>query len=110
MAKPGREQIFVSEPIKPIVATANARAMAAGGPGLPKEFVWRGEKLGIASVLRTWRETGQCSHGSSEAYVRKHWHEVKTNSGKEAKIYFLRQARGRKKVERWWLYTIGDAQ
>ena len=67
---------FVSEAIKPVVETADTNAMAAGGPGLPQEFVWRDQPLRIAAVLRTWRETGPCKHGSSESYVRKHWFEV----------------------------------
>ena len=85
----------MSEPIEPVAATAD-----------PEEFVWRGETLGIAAVLRTWRETGPCKHGSSEAYARKHWFEVLTTSNRIAKIYFERQARGRKLTKRWWLFSI----
>ncbi len=99
---------FVSESIKPVVATADVKAMATGGPALPREFVWRGEPLSIASVVRTWRETGPCRHGSAEAYVRKHWFEVETTTGRRAKIYFERQARGRKLTRRWWLFGIEE--
>jgi len=104
------EQRFVSEPIKPGAATADPNAMAVGGPGLPQEFTWRGETLGIAAVLRTWRETGPCKHGSSESYVRKHWFEVMTASNQRAKIYFERQPRGRNRTERWWLFSIEDTK
>jgi phosphoribosylglycinamide formyltransferase-1 len=97
---------FVSEAIKPVVETADSNAMAAGGPGLPREFIWRGEAVRIAAVLRTWRETGSCRHGSSESYVRKHWFEVRTASGRKAQIYFERQPRSHGKAKRWWLYTI----
>ena len=100
------DQRFVSEPLKPVVATAAGGAMAAGGPGLPTEFIWRGETLEIAEVLRTWRETGPCRHGSSESYVRKHGFEVRTVCGRKARIYFERQPRGRKRGERWWLFSI----
>lgn len=100
------EQKFVSEPIKPVVATAATNAMASGGPGLPREFTWRGETLGIAAVLRVWKETGPCKHGSPETYVRKHWFEVETTSNHRARIYFERQPRGRKLTKRWWLYSI----
>lgn len=62
--------------------------MAAGEPGLPREFVWRGRTVRITAVLRTWRETGPCRHGSPERYVRKHWYEVATDSGGMMKIYF----------------------
>lgn len=104
--KPENEQKFVSEAIEPVVATADTGAMAAGGPGLPREFVWRGRTLGIAAVLGTRRETGRCRHGSSEAYVRKHWFDVRTACGRRASIYFERQPRGRKRTERWWLHSI----
>jgi hypothetical protein len=101
-------QKFVSEPIKPVVATADTNAMAMGGPGLPREFIWREDKLCIAAVIHTWSETGPCRHGSSEAYVRRHWYEVKTTSNRKAKIYFERQPRGRNRIKRWWLFSIGD--
>ena len=106
MMKTEMEQKFVSEPIKPVVATADPDAMAGGGPGLPREFTWRGKILGIAGVLRTWRETGPCKHGSSESYVRKHWFEVETTTGRRAKIYFERQPRDGKRTNRWWLFSI----
>ena len=97
---------LVSEPIKPVVSTIDPKAMAAGSPGLPREFVWRGEPLGIAAVLRIWRETGPCTHGSSESYVRKHWFEVRTTGTRRARIYFERQPRGRERTKRWWLFSI----
>jgi hypothetical protein len=37
------EHKFVSESIKPVIATADTGAMATGGPGLPHEFTWRGK-------------------------------------------------------------------
>ena len=104
------EQKFVSEPIRPVVATADTNAMAAGGPGLPQEFIWRGKVLGIATVLRNWHDSGPCKHGSPESYVRKHWFEVETTGNQRAKIYFDRQPRGRKLTERWWLYSIEENQ
>jgi len=100
---------LVSESIKPVVSTIDPSAMAIGGPGLPREFVWRGEPLGVAAVLRTWRETGPCTHGSSESYVRKHWFEVRTTGNRRARIYFERQPRGRDRTKRWWLFSIEQA-
>jgi hypothetical protein len=101
-----KKQTFVSEPLKPVTHSADTVAMAAGGPGLPHEFVWRGGTLRIAAVVRSWRETGPCKHGSSERYVRKHWFEVKTASNRTAKIYFERQSRGGKQDQRWWLFSM----
>lgn len=101
-----KQQTFVSEPIRPVVATADTNAMATGGPALPREFTWRGNTLHITSVLHSWHETGPCRNGSPESYVRKHWFEVETGSTQIAKIYFDRQPRGRKLTSRWWLFSI----
>ena len=104
-----REQL-ISEAIKPVVATCDTARMAAGEPGLPEEFVWRGQTVKILAVLRTWRETGKCRHGSPERYVRKHWFEVDTNSFGAMKIYFDRQPRGNGKSGRWCLFSISDSE
>lgn len=72
---------LISEPIKPVTETADTSRMAIGEPGLPRKFVWRGRTITVQAVLRTWRETGRCRHGSSEMYIRKHWYEVETDSG-----------------------------
>ena len=100
---------FFSDPLKPVVATCDTGAMAQGAPGMPREFVWRGKTLTIASVVRTWRETGPCTHGSAEVYVRKHWFEVSTSTGQMAKIYFERRPRSRAVTQRWWLFSM-DAE
>lgn len=106
MKQAARELKFISEPIKPVAASADPMAMATGGPGLPREFIWRGEVLGIAAVLHTWHETGPCKHGSAESYVRRHWFEVETRSSRRAKIYFERQPRDHGRTNRWWLFSI----
>ena len=100
-------ECLVSETIKPVAATCDTTAMAAGGPGLPREFVWRGKTVEVTSVIAVWRETGRCRHGSPERYVRKHWFEVETTAGR-MKIYFERQPRRGKarRTDRWWLFSI----
>ncbi len=103
---PGR---FLSVALRPVTETIDATRMAAGEPGLPQEFRWRGGTLRVAEVLRTWRETGPCHHGSGEAYARKHWFEVVTGTGSRARLYFERQARGRgKEAARWWLFSLEE--
>ena len=97
---------FVGEPLKAVGATLDAARMAAGGPGLPQRFTWRGRDIRIVEVRRAWRETGPCHHGSGERYVRKHWYEVATASDGVMTIYFQRQPRGGRKTARWWLFTI----
>lgn len=99
---------FVSEAIKPVTATCDTLHMAAGGPGLPRVFLWQGRTIYITGVTRMWRETGKCSHGSPELYVRKHWFEVTTEEGETMKIYFERQNRGGRKGQRWWLFSIRE--
>ena len=106
--KSQRERQFVSEQLIPVVSTIDARAMAPGAPGLPREFLWRGKKLGVAGVVRIWHETGPCKHGSAEAYVRKQWFEVETTTGQRASLYFERQPRGRNRTRRWWLFSIEE--
>ena len=101
-------QVFVSQAIHPLTETGDTRAMVTGSPALPREFIWRNERLCITRVLRSWRETGPCKHGSAEKYVRKHWFEVETSTGQQAKLYFERQPRGGGRGKRWWLFSITE--
>lgn len=96
---------FVGEPLTPLEVTFVSSSMAAGKPGLPERFTWKGGTFGVAEVLEEWKEAGDCRHGSGERYLRKHWFRIKTTSGEEMKIYFERQARS-KGGSRWRLYTI----
>jgi hypothetical protein len=99
---------LISEAITPITETANTSRMAVGEPGLPREFIWRGRTVTVQAVLRSWRETGKCRHGSSEMYVRRHWYEVVTSSDGIMKLYFDRQPRGSRKGARWWLFSVRE--
>lgn len=101
---------FISETIKPVVATCDTSRIAVGEPGLPREFLWRGRTIRVAAVLRTWRETGKCRNGSPELYIRKHWFEVATTSNGMMKIYFERQPRPGRKGPRWWLFSIRESE
>lgn len=109
LQRPMRSQ-FVSAAIQPVLGTIDPRRMSLGEPGLPQQFLWGSQTLRIVSVLRTWRETGPCHHGSGERYARKHWFEVVTDSGDTMKIYFERQARSRQIRGRWRLFTIDKKQ
>ena len=97
---------FVGEAIEPVSETSDTSLMALGEPGLPLEFMWRGRTIEVVSVLRAWRETGRCHHGSREMYVRKHWYEITTASDGILKIYFDRQPRRGSKGARWWLFSV----
>ena len=98
---------FVSEPISPAAETYGTAGMSAGGPGLPGRFTWRGAEYEVAELLDRWRETGPCTSGSDERYVRRHCFRVRTTDGAEMVLYFERRARSaREKKRRWWLYTV----
>jgi len=96
---------FIGDPLQPDTTTFDPARMAAGEPGLPGRFLWRGEPVAVRTVLHSWRETGECRHGSGERYVRKHWYELVTTHG-TMKVYFERKARGGAKGARWWLYSM----
>ena len=98
---------FICEPIEPEAGSMDAGAMAGGGPGFPKRFTWRGAQYVLDAVVRQWRETSGCRHGSGEQYVRKHWFEIRTTDGASMKVYFERQPRSKKDHRvRWWLHTL----
>jgi hypothetical protein len=101
---------FISEAIHPVAETYDTARMAVGEPGLPREFVWRGRTFKVATVLRAWRDTGKCRHGSPELYVRKHWFEITTTDHDTMKIYFDRQPRGGRHGARWWLFSIKETR
>jgi phosphoribosylglycinamide formyltransferase-1 len=97
---------FVGAAIQPVAGTVDASRMSAGEPGLPRQFRWGQRTVRVVRVLRNWRETGPCRHGSGERYVRKHWYEVLADSGETMKVYFERQPRSRRSKSRWWLFTV----
>jgi len=82
---------FISAAMQPLVETLDAVRMGTSEPGLPRQFRWRGQTIQITPVLRTWRETGPCHHGSGEAYVREHWFQMLTDAGETMKIHFERR-------------------
>ncbi len=99
---------FIGEALRPDAATFDPARMAAGGPGLPREFTWRGERMRVIKVRKEWRETGPCRHGSGERYVSKHWFELETDAGQVMTVYFERRARGRALSVRWWLFSVEE--
>jgi len=104
---PERNENFIDEAIEPVEGTFDTEMMATGEPGLPHEFLWRGRRVVVAAVVKSWRETGPCRHGSGEQYVRKHWYDVLTTEGLVMRLYFERSARrGKPKGPRWWLFSV----
>ena len=101
---------LISEPITPAPGSSRAAGAITGAPAFPACFVWRDREYELARVLRTWKDTGPCKHGSDERYVRKHLFEVLTTTGERMNIYFERQPRSsRQAAKRWWLYTLSES-
>ncbi len=97
---------FIAEPIAPLGRSFAVTPMARGEPGLPARFRWRDREYRIESILDQWKDSGPCTHGSQERYLRKHWYKVKTETGEVMTLYFERQARSRRQLlQRWWLYA-----
>lgn len=105
MARMGAElPQFISEPIEPVAGTFDAGAMSRGEPGLPSRFFWRKTKYTLAGVARSWKTS---SRDRGELYLRRHWHEIKTESGQRFTLYCERQAKNRNKPkQRWWIYSV----
>ena len=104
-----REEL-ISEQLKPML-DQTVHAVVIGAPLLPAKFLWRKNEYEIREVLEMWKESGSCTHGSGERYVRKHWFRIRTTSGDEMKIYFERKARSARQVKRrWWIYSLVDRE
>jgi hypothetical protein len=70
-------------------------------PPVPRAFLWNGVTLVITEVLRSWRST-KADRG--DVYLKRHWYELQTASGKKLEVYYDRESRHG--AARWWLYTI----
>jgi len=98
---------FVSEAIVPLDGSFDTAGMATGGPGLPRRFRWRRDVLEVAEVLESWKEYGDCTHGSGERYVRKHGFRVRATDGRVLRLYFQRHF-GKRQTSRarWWIQSV----
>jgi phosphoribosylglycinamide formyltransferase-1 len=92
---------FVSEKIEPEGGSFDTAAMSRGEPSLPPAFAWRGERIAVEVVRRTWRST-RVDRG--DTYLARHWFEFDTPDHRVAVVYFDRQAR--RGEARWTLYSL----
>lgn len=67
---------FIGEQLRPLAGSFDAAGMSHGQPGLPHRFTWRGRQYALAGVIRQWKTSGPCRHGSGEMYLRRHWFEI----------------------------------
>ena len=102
---------FVSEPLTPLDGSFDTALMAQGEPGLPHHFRWRKKEWHVSVILEKWKDHGDCTHGSGERYVRRHFYRVQTAEGPVLRIYFQRTfGRGRRTPCRWWIASIEEGE
>jgi hypothetical protein len=99
---------FVSEQLVPLESSFDTGLMARGEPGVPHKFRWRKKEWEIAAILESWKEHGDCAHGSGERYVRKHIYRVQTRDGSILRLCFQRSfGRGKFQMKsRWRVQSI----
>jgi len=98
---------LISEQIVPDAGTFDASAMARGMPGLPSGFTWRDRHYTIVEVISSWKQSEADRHTRGERYYRKHFWQVRAESGERMTLYALRHTkRGQNPKARWWLYTL----
>ena len=94
---------FVSEALVASPESVDTGGLSRGEPRLPDAFAWRGDRLAVREVVRTWRSTVT---DRGDVYLAKHWFELALDDGRSAVVYFDRKTR--RDQPRWWLYTISD--
>jgi len=95
---------FISEPITPVPGTFDTRTIAIGEPGLPQRFTWRDDEYTVAEVISVWKTSSPDTTG--EVYLRRHWWELRTDTGHVMKLYFERQKNRKNAKARWFVYTV----
>ncbi len=94
---------LVSEPVVPVAGSFLASSMAAGTPGVPTAFSWRGREYRVRALLGERKTFRGCRNGSGERYVDKHLFRIETDTGEVMNLY---RARTGSKSDQWILYTI----
>ena len=105
----GETETFVGEPIAPKPGSFASSMMARGGPGIPRQFTWRGKTYEALGVIATWtsREPGK-GMDKGYTYVRKHFYRVKTTSGEIMTLEFDRKPQGPGGRQRWSLFSVEE--
>lgn len=103
---------FVSEPIVPHAGTFATGPMAAGLPGLPAGFDWRGAPYWVADVLGSWKQSGpEIGRLAGERYLRRHYFRLRMTDGSTWVVYFLRHTpRSGSPRRRWFLERVEGKQ
>ena len=106
------EREYISEAITPDPGTADTFAMARGLAGLPSGFTWRGQHYKLGSILKQWKCSEPEGHRQgAERYYRKHYFQVRVDSGQTMTLYVVRHTKsGEPPKRRWWLFTIDQPE
>jgi hypothetical protein len=94
---------FVGRPLQP-AGEGFATAASGSEPPVPRAFRWGDRTIMIAAVLRQWRST---KTDRGDAYLKRHWFELRTDDGATVEVYFDRQSR--RGAPQWWLYAIDES-
>jgi len=102
---------FISEPIKLTGEFLGSDSAARGLVAVPAGFVWREREYRIVELLAKEKASSpEGGKAGNEVYLRREYLTVLLDDGREAVIYFERQARlGQNPKQRWFIYTIADA-
>lgn len=98
---------FLSEPITPHAGTFDTADMAAGLPGLPRGFTWRGASYDVAEQLESWKQSApEVGRLSGERYLRRHYFRLRMADDSIWTVYLVRQTpRSGSPKQRWFLYS-----
>jgi hypothetical protein len=82
--------------------------MAAGLPGLPRAFTWRGARYEIQDCLEAWKQSEpEGGRAGGERYLRRHYFRLHMSDETVWTVYFLRSTpRSGTPTRRWFLYRI----
>jgi len=98
---------FVSEVLRPLRGTADAKAMSTGLPGLPTGFVWHDEEYHVVEQLEAWKHSSrEGGRASGELYLRRHYYRLRMSDDSIWTVYFTRQPSSAAAARRrWFLFS-----
>lgn len=101
-------RMLISRAITPVKDAERPVPRAVGEPALPNAFKLGQSEVVVTRVTSVWKGFGDCTHGSTERYLRKHGYRLEMANGEQWTVYFERQPRHPKRATaRWYLYTVG---
>lgn len=99
---------LVSEAIVPSAGAFDAGPMAAGEPGLPQAFEWRGRIVAVRTCEGRWKKFGP-GDGGGGVYLRRHYFRLVMESAEVWTVYCERRSARSTRGSRWVLYKVEAA-